>query len=75
MCQPLCNESIRVGLMVQKSEDEIERKTANVSRRLDFDNFAPIDSSRAQCFTLPRPAGAGSRKDVFTIKLGKELII
>ena len=53
MCQSLCNESIRVGLMVQKSEDEIERKTANVSRRLVFDDFAPIDSNSAQCFTLP----------------------
>eukprot|EP00984_Skeletonema_dohrnii_P036360 scaffold37251_cov283-Skeletonema_dohrnii-CCMP3373.AAC.1 len=53
MCQSLCNESIRVGVMVQKSEDEIERKTSNVSRRLVFDDFAPIDSSSAQCFTLP----------------------
>ena len=53
MCQSLCNESIRIGLMVQKSEDEIERKTANVSRRLVFDDFAPIDSNSARCFTLP----------------------
>ena len=57
MCQLLCNESMRVGLMVQKSEDEIERKTVNVSRRLVFDNFAPIDSSSAQCLlSQDRPA-------------------
>jgi hypothetical protein len=33
--------------MVQKSEDEIERKSANVSRRMVFDDFAPIDIAAA----------------------------
>eukprot|EP00984_Skeletonema_dohrnii_P026735 scaffold16130_cov152-Skeletonema_dohrnii-CCMP3373.AAC.2 len=53
VCQSVCNESVRVGLLVQESENEIERMTANASRRLVFDDFAPIDSSSAQCFTLP----------------------
>lgn len=53
VCQSVCNESVRVGVLVQESENEIERMTANTSRRLVFDDFAPIDSSSAQCFTLP----------------------